>query len=397
MLQPDSLFSDRMADVPKSFIREILKTTVSPEVISFAGGLPNRELFPIQEVRQAAVGVLDAYGAEALQYATSEGLYELRQWISQRYRSQQQLDIHPDNIIITTGSQQGLDLIAKILINEGDSLGLEEPGYLGAIQAFALYRPSFRPVPLHFDGLDVQALARSLDRFQPKLFYTVPSFQNPSGISHSNANRDAVAEVFRNSCTLLIEDNPYGEIRFSGEQLRSYAARLPDRTVLLGSFSKIFVPGFRIGWIAAPDRLMEKLTVAKQAADLHTNYFAQRVLLQYLQTSSIDEHITRIRDVYARQKQAMTAAIAREFPASVRCSNPDGGMFLWAVLPDGIPAREVFDAAIKENVAFVPGDPFYVDGRAASTMRLNFSCVDEDGIAEGIARLGTILRTRIGE
>jgi 2-aminoadipate transaminase len=396
MQQSETLFADRMADIPKSFIREILKTTVNPEVISFAGGLPNRELFPTDAIAQASSRVLEAYGAEALQYSTSEGLRELRNWISHRYQERDGLDINPENIIITTGSQQGLDLISKILINDGDNLGLEEPGYLGAIQAFALYRPVFRPVPLNFDGLDVEMLAQSIDQFRPKLFYTVPTFQNPSGISHSNPNRDAAAEVFRAAGTLVVEDNPYGEIQFSGEPKRSYANRLPGQTVLLGSFSKIFVPGFRIGWIAAPDHLMEKLIVAKQAADLHTNYFAQRVLLQYVQDHDIDEHIGRIRAVYASQKDTMTAAIAREFPTGIRCSDPEGGMFLWAVLPDDTPTREIFDAAIKRNVAFVPGDPFYVDGRRANTMRLNFSSVDTTVIDEGIARLGAILRERIG-
>jgi 2-aminoadipate transaminase len=385
-----------MADIPKSFIREILKTTVSPEVISFAGGLPNRDLFPTDAIKRASNRVMEAYGAEALQYSTSEGLRELRDWISHRYREREGLDITPENIIITTGSQQGLDLISKILINDRDDLGLEEPGYLGAIQAFALYRPTFRPVPLNFDGLDIEVLTQSIDRFRPKLFYTVPTFQNPSGISHTNTNRDAAAEVFREAGTLVVEDNPYGEIQFSGDRKRSYAARLPGQTVLLGSFSKIFVPGFRIGWIAAPDHLMEKLVVAKQAADLHTNYFAQRVLLQYLQDNDIDEHIDRIRGVYAAQKDAMTAAIAREFPAGIQYSDPEGGMFLWAVLPDNIPAREIFDTAITRNVAFVPGDPFYVDGRRANTMRLNFSSVDTAVINEGIARLGAILRERIG-
>ncbi|MFW5801199.1 MAG: PLP-dependent aminotransferase family protein [Spirochaeta sp.] len=389
-------FSDRMSDVPKSFIREILKTTVSPDVISFAGGLPNRRLFPVQGVKDASAHVLDMFGAEALQYATSEGFPELRRWISRRYKERQNLNIHEDNILITAGSQQGLDLLAKILLNDGDSVGLEEPGYLGAIQAFALYRPRFRPVPLHFSGLDIPALEESLQQHRPKFFYTVPTFQNPSGISHSNSNRDKAAAVFARYGTLVVEDNPYGEIQFSGERFVSYAARLPEQTVLLGSFSKIFVPGFRIGWIAAPERLIEKLTVAKQAADLHTNNFAQRVLYQYLTDNDIDAHIRIISDAYAQQRDAMLSAIAREFPVQVQCSNPDGGMFLWAVLPEGVSAREVFDIAITRNVAFVPGDPFYVDGRRAHTMRLNYSCVDIAGIEEGIARLGAILRKHLG-
>ncbi|WP_460053655.1 aminotransferase-like domain-containing protein [Spirochaeta dissipatitropha] len=384
-------FSDRMADVPKSFIREILKTTVRPEVISFAGGLPNRTLFPVEEVKNAASAVLDEYGAEALQYATSEGLAGLRSWISRRYRERQGLAVPEENIIITTGSQQGLDLIAKILVNDGDCLGIEEPGYLGAIQAFSLYRPRFCPVQLNWDGLDHSALQNTLALHRPKLFYAVPNFQNPSGISHSNESRDRSAELFREYGTLLVEDNPYGEIQFSGSVLRSYAARIPEQTILLGSFSKIFVPGFRLGWIAAPDYLIEKLIVAKQAADLHTNYFSQRILLHYLENNSIDDHIERICAVYARQKDAMMQAIQNYFPNSVQCSRPDGGMFLWAELPPGMNARALFDKAIEQNVAFVPGDPFYTDGRSASSMRLNFSCVNEKQIETGIEQLGKLI------
>lgn len=390
------LFSDRIRDVPKSFIREILKTTVSPDVISFAGGLPNRALFPVRKIKEAAIAVLDETGPESLQYSTSEGLRDLRRWISARYKSRQGLDIGEDRIIITTGSQQGLDLIGKVFVNDGDGVGIEEPGYLGAIQAFALYRPVFAPVPLGFEGLDLGALGRLLRENPPKIFYSVPTFQNPSGISHTNANRDAAAALFAGTRTLFVEDNPYGELQFSGETYTSYAARIPDRTILLGSFSKIFAPSFRIGWIAAPERLIEKLIVAKQAADLHTNYFAQCVLYRYLEDNDIDEHIETIRAVYARQKDAMVRAIREFFPSEVRYSDPDGGMFLWAVLPEGISARAVFDRAVEAEVAFVPGDPFYTNGRNANTMRLNFSCVDEETIREGIRRLGAILRTMIG-
>lgn len=388
-------FSDRMADVPKSFIREILKTTVRPEIISFAGGLPNRNLFPLEGIQQAATAVLDAYGAESLQYATSEGLASLRSWISQRYRNQQGLDIPASNIIITSGSQQGLDLIGKILINDGDPVGIEEPGYLGAIQAFSLYRPRYCPVALNWDGLDCSALRHSLAENRPKLFYSVPTFQNPSGISHSNSNRDSCAELFREYGSLLVEDNPYGEIRFSGDVLRSYADRIPEQTILLGSFSKIFVPGFRLGWIAAPDSLIDKLIVAKQAADLHTNYFSQRILMHYLENNAIDDHIARICEVYARQKNAMVEAISRFFPKSVQCSQPEGGMFLWAELPEGLNARALFDQAIEQNVAFVPADPFYTDGRSASSMRLNFSCVDEEQIRIGIEKLGKLIHAEL--
>jgi 2-aminoadipate transaminase len=390
-----SMFSDRITDVPKSFIREILKTTLNENVISFAGGLPNRDLFPIREIKEACNKVLDLFGAETLQYSTSEGYEPLREWISKRYRDHKGITVDKNNILITTGSQQGLDLIGKTLINEGDHVAIEEPGYLGAIQAFSLYRPVFEPILMDFNGLRTDSLKLALEKAKIKLLYTVPDFQNPSGVSHNDQNREEVAHLLLGHGTLLIEDDPYGELRFSGEMRRSYFDLLPGLTILLGSFSKIFVPSFRIGWIVAPDVLMEKLLIAKQASDLHTNYFAQRVLYQYLSDNDIDLHIRRICEKYRSQKNAMVSAIKRYFPEQVRCSNPDGGMFLWAILPEGISARAVFDEAIKDNVAFVPGDPFYVRPINANTMRLNFSCVDEATIETGIKALGRILKNFI--
>ena len=392
-----SIFSDRISDVPKSFIREILKATIDEQVISFAGGLPNRDLFPVEEIKAASARVLDDSGKDALQYSTSEGYLELRQWISIRYKKRLDININPDNIIITTGSQQALDIIGKILIDDADPVAIEEPGYLGAIQAFSLYRPDFKPVPLHFDGIDTGVLEKVISGSPVKVLYTVPNFQNPSGISHSDSNRDQVAEILLRSDTFIIEDDPYGEIQFSGEAKKSYFNRLPGQTILLGSFSKIFAPSFRIGWIAAPDELIEKILIAKQASDLHTNYFAQRVLFQYLLDNNIDHHITRIRDKYAIQKNAMISAIKKYFPSTVQYSDPDGGMFLWVILPEKISSRDLFDTAIREKVAFVPGDPFYTNRSNVNTMRLNFSCVDEISIEKGIRKLGDILKVRIGE
>ncbi len=388
-----SIFSDRISDVPKSFIREILKATVNEEIISFAGGLPNRDLFPVQEIKAASVKVLDESGKDALQYSTSEGFIGLRKWISNRYKTKKGIEVNEDNIIITTGSQQALDLIGKILIDDGDPVTIEEPGYLGAIQAFSIFRPEFRPVPIHFDGIDIAALKNALVKSDVKVMYMVPNFQNPSGISHSDHNRDQVAEIISATSTFIIEDDPYGEIQFSGERKKSYFNRIPAQTLLLGSFSKIFAPSFRIGWVVAPEELVEKLLIAKQAADLHTNYYAQRVLHQYLTDNNIDNHIDRIIAKYSSQKNAMIASIKKYFPGEVRYSNPDGGMFLWVILPEKISSRNLFDSAIKEKVAFVPGDPFYVNKSHVNTLRLNFSCVDEKTIETGIRILGGILKS----
>jgi 2-aminoadipate transaminase len=391
-----SIFSDRISDVPRSFIREILKVAVDPSVISFAGGLPNRELFPVEEIRQAACRVLDTGGRDALQYAGSEGDAGLREYISSRYLEKQGLEVPASSILIISGSQQGLDLLGKIFLNEGDDVIMEEPGYLGAIQAFSVYRARFNPVPVGEEGMDVQCLRKVMPLKKPKLFYSVPNFQNPSGISYPNRNREAVAEILRGTDTLLIEDDPYGDLRYTGHARKSFRHLLPKNTVLLGSFSKTVAPGLRLGWIAAPDHIMEKLIIAKQATDLHTSHFAQKVLFQYLRDHDLDAHIGKITRVYDRQRLAMIRCIREYLPQGIRHTTPEGGMFLWLTLPGGISSLELFHLAIREKVAFVPGDPFYVDGRSSSSLRLNFSCVDEATIEEGMRRLGRSASSLLG-
>jgi 2-aminoadipate transaminase len=384
-------YADRMADVPRSFIREILKVAVDSSVISFAGGLPNRNLFPVEEIRAASDKVLRTSGADALQYSTSEGYPPLRELIAGRYR-QRGIEVEPADILVTSGSQQGLDLLGKTLVNEGDAVVIEEPGYLGAIQAFSLYRPSFRPVPLRSGGVDIALLEQALADAPARLYYAVPNFQNPSGITYDGPTRRAAAGILRDTRTVLVEDDPYGELRFRGSSEPSFASLLDERVVLLGTFSKIVAPALRIGWIVARGELMEKLLIAKQASDLHTNSLGQRIIAQYLADNRVEEHIARIRAAYGRQRDAMVAAIRRAFPAGVSCTEPEGGMFLWATLPEGVSSMRLFDRAIARKVAFVPGAPFYVGRSDSNTMRLNFSSVDEKTIAEGIDRLADALR-----
>ncbi len=384
----DSLFSDRISDVPKSFIREILKVTLEKDVISFAGGLPNRELFPVEDLQQATANVYSKAGRDALQYSNTEGYSGLREYISEKYKSRG-LNIPVENIIITNGSQQGLDLLGKTFINEGDDVIIEEPGYLGAIQAFSVYRASFNTVKLLSDGPDIDDLKKIFLSGEPKLMYTVPNFQNPSGLSYSSEKRERVAEVIKGRKILLVEDDPYGELRFSGTEAPSFKSFIPDQTILLGSFSKTVVPGFRLGWIAVPDSILDKIIVAKQASDLHTNYFCQRIVHEYITEFNIDSHIERIISRYRNQRDAMIQSIKDFFPENVRYTVPDGGMFLWAELPDNLSAMKLFDIAVGKKVAFVPGDPFYVNKTGPiSTLRLNFTCSDEEQIREGIKRLG---------
>ena len=390
-----NIFSDRIAGVPRSFIREILKVANDGSVISFAGGLPNRNLFPVEELKAATNKLFDEAGKDILQYSESEGYLGLREWIASRYKEKKGININPQNILITTGSQQALDLLGKIFLNEEDNVILEKPGYLGAIQAFSVYKPRFIQIPLESYGINLDILEKTVEKHSIKLFYCVPNFQNPSGITYSTENRSKIADILELKQTILVEDDPYGELRFWGEDKPSFYKFLPEKTVLLGSFSKTVVPSFRVGWIVANDDIMDKMVVAKQASDLHTNYFGQRIIHQYLQDNDIDQHIVKIREAYGQQRDAMVKAIEEYFPQGITYTKPEGGMFLWVTLPEGLSALKVFEQAIKNKVAFVPGDPFYIGEKNVNTMRLNFSCADEDTIRTGIERLGRILKDMI--
>lgn len=385
-----NIFSNRINDVPRSFIREILKVAMDPGIISFAGGLPNSDLFPVEGLKAATEKLFSSGSNTVFQYATTEGYDRLREDISARYRKKN-LDVPVENILITSGSQQGLDLLGKTLINKGDGLVVEEPGYLGAIQAFSIYRPRFLPVPVSNNGMDSDGLRHSLHSHSTKLIYTVPNFQNPSGITYPTENRKRLAEIIEKTSTFLVEDDPYGELRFSGEHRPSFFSFIPDNTILLGSFSKTVVPGFRLGWIAAPTPVMEKLVTAKQATDLHTSHFTQAIIHQFLMDNDMDEHIGRIVQQYGRQKKAMEESIRECFPPEVTVTDPEGGMFLWAQLPEKMKAMELFHAAVDNGVAFVPGDPFFIDQKDSNCLRLSFVSTDEKTIRTGIRRLGTTI------
>jgi len=376
-----------MSGVQKSFIREILKVTASPDIISFAGGLPNPASFPIEAIGRATEAVLSGAGKSALQYSTTEGYAPLREYIARRYAAKG-VRVSPENILITSGSQQGLDLIAKVLLDEGDRVIIERPGYLGAIQALSMFQPRFVPVTMQDDGIDTALLADALNQDCPKLFYAVTNFQNPSGITYSAQKRDLLARLMQGNDTVLVEDDPYGELRFMGDDVPPMGALMEGNIVLLSSFSKIFSPGMRLGWVCAPEDIMERLIIAKQACDLHTNSFSQRVLYRYLCDNDIDAHIAGIRGLYRAQRVAMVGALERHFPAGTVFTKPEGGMFLWVTLPDGLSALELFDRAIARGVAFVPGDPFYVGQSNVPTLRLNYTNSDESDIERGIARLG---------
>ena len=386
-------FAGRMERTPRSFIREILKVTEKPDIISFAGGLPNPDLIDAGGIAAAAENVLRSDGRRALQYATTEGAPALREFIADRYRKRLGIFISPDNILITNGSQQCLDLIGKVFINPGDRVAIERPGYLGAIQAFSLYEPDFVSIPLKESGPDLEDLRRKSDAGHIPLMYGIPNSQNPSGISYDGNVRSELADILLEHGTIFVEDDAYGELTFSGKALPPVYRYAPDQTVLTGSFSKILSPGMRLGWICAASEIMEKIVTAKQASDLHSNFLSQQIAARYLMDNPIDDHIRKIRKAYAGQCSCMLEAIRRELPRDTGFTRPEGGMFTWVTLPENISSMEVFDASLKENVAVLPGIPFYVDGGGTDTLRLNFSNASEERIRTGISRLGKVIRS----
>ncbi|HUU74487.1 MAG TPA: PLP-dependent aminotransferase family protein [Methanoregulaceae archaeon] len=393
----DYKFSRRIRATPQSMIREILKVTERPDVISFAGGLPSPDFLDTEGIRKAANSVLKEEGKAALQYSTTEGYLPLREWISNRYKKRLSISVDPDEILITNGSQQTLDLVGRIFIDEGDPVGIEAPGYLGAIQAFSQYIPEFLSVPLNYDGLDTGQLAGVLDSYDPVFCYVIPNSQNPSGITYSTANRRESATLFRNSDTLVVEDDAYGEIRFTGTHHPTFRALLPqDRVILLGSFSKIVAPGLRMGWICGPEEVIDHTITAKQASDLHSNIFSQRVLSRYLADTDIDFHIAEITRAYGERCTLMLRMMDEMFPEQIRYTRPDGGMFIWLTLPDGCSAMELWRRALAKNVAILPGTPFYTDGTGDRGVRLNFSNADPERIQAGISRLAQVLAEYMG-
>lgn len=386
-----NLYSDRIMKTKPSFTREILKVTETTDMISFAGGLPNPISFPLKELSESSARIIETGKDKVFQYSTTEGLFPLRQYIADRYKKRFQLNFSAEDIMITTGSQQGLDLIGKALINKGDGIIIEEPGYLGAIQAFSLFEPTFIPVSLQEDGINLEELEAALCRNNVKIFYCVPNYQNPTGISYSREKREAVYKILEKHKVVLVEDDPYSELRFEGEALPYIGAGKLEYSVLFGTFSKTISPGMRLGFICTKNKeLMNYLNTAKQGSDLHTNIFAQYLIYDYLQNNDYEKHISKIKALYKMQSDAMVSAMKKHFPSYVSYTTPLGGMFLWATLRDGMSAIDLLEEAKKEKVLYVPGDPFYTGKEKVNTLRLNYTNSDIDIIEEGIRRLGII-------
>ncbi|MEU4653272.1 PLP-dependent aminotransferase family protein [Streptomyces sp. NPDC023723] len=386
----------RTRSIGGSPVRDILAVTARPEVVNFAGGLPAPELFDAEGIAAAYQVVLTQTPGRALQYATTEGEPVLRAALAER-TSARGLPTGPDDLLVTTGSQQALSLLATALLEPGDTVLVEDPCYLAALQAFGLAGARVLAVPGDEHGPDPEALAELVVRERPKLLYTVPTFQNPTGRTMSAGRRAAVAEVAARHGLWIVEDDPYGELRFAGERLPWIAAHeaARDRTVLLGSFSKVMAPGLRLGWLRAPAALRRACAVAKQAADLHTPTVNQLAAARYLADRDLDAHVRRVARAYGERRDAMLAGLPAALPAGSRWTRPEGGMFLWARLPAAYDTTALLPGVVRHDVAYVPGAPFYAGTpgqEARSTMRLCFVTQSPDMIAEGLRRLGEALR-----
>jgi 2-aminoadipate transaminase len=391
--------ASRMQKLHTSDIREILRVTQRPSVISFAGGLPAATTFPVDELKAIAVEVLEQEGAQALQYSTSEGHPVLRRQIARRMQERHGAAVSADEILVTAGSQQGLDLVAKAFLEPGDEVLCESPTYLGFLQAAQVFEPAFVEVPTDDAGMSIGGLEDALTRCRrPRLIYVVPDFQNPTGRCWSLERRRGLLEVGRRHGIPVVEDAPYAEIRFEGEALPSLKALDGHGQVIqLGTFSKIFSPGLRLAWISAPEEFLQRLAPLKQAADLHTATLNQMLLAAYLERYDLDAAIEGIRGVYRARRDAMIAALERQMPAGTRFTRPRGGLFIWVELPGEVSARRLLARCLERDVAFVPGDCFFPGGGHANTLRLNFSNMPEERIAEGIARLGGAVRALLAE
>jgi len=385
-------YSERARLMKASAIRELLKLTQQPDIISFAGGLPSPEAFPVEIIKKITVEVLTYEGEKALQYGTTEGDPALRKFIAKRMANFG-IKAEPDNVLITSGSQQGLDLVGKVLLDKGDVVIIEAPSYLGGLQAFRAYMPRFEAVPMDEEGMRVDLLEEKLNHMKPspKFIYTVPTFQNPAGVTMSYERRKRLVEISNKHNVPLLEDDPYGELRYSGENVPAIKAFDTEENVIyMGTFSKIFSPGMRLGWLVADKDFIRKCVIAKQGTDLCTNTFVQKIACEYC-SKYLDEHIKRIRALYASKRLVMLEALAQYMPEGIMWTKPEGGMFLWLTLPEGLSAIELLPKAVEKKVAYVDGTSFF-DGGGERNMRINFSYASPEMIREGIKRLAEVIK-----
>jgi 2-aminoadipate transaminase len=394
------LFSKNALNMKRSLIRELLKLSRRPDIISFAGGMPDPQTFPVEELAEISALVLREKGATALQYGPTEGEPALREALAS-WLTKERLDLLAENILVTSGSQQALDLLAQVLIDPGDPVIVELPSYIGALQAFAAHRARMIGVPQDDEGIRTDLLEKTLERLsrrkrRPKFIYIVPDFQNPSGVTLTLARRQELLALASRFEVPLVEDSPYRVLRFSGEPMPAIYSLDPQRHVLaLGTFSKIFCPGMRLGWLLTPEAWMERFIIAKQGMDLCSPSFTQFIAVEYMRRGLLDREVESIRTLYSRKLGVMLAALEKEMPRGVTWTRPEGGLFLWVKLPRRMNATALFEKAIERKVAYVIGSAFFCNGKGHHTMRLNFSYPSEDQIVEGIQRLAQVIRENL--
>ena len=398
-------YAQRMKGMKSSIVREILKVTSQPDVISFAGGMPAPELFPLKEIEQACVKVLREHGSTALQYSISEGYVPLREFIVQKM-ARYGIVASVDNVLITTGSQQGLDLVARVLMDPGDVIIVEAPTFVGALQSFTAYQASYASVPLDDEGMMVDVLQQKIVETHPKFMYVLPNFQNPAGVTLSKNRREKLVTLAHQYGVPILEDDPYGELRFEGEHVEplvvlsarkngQQSGYFEGDVIYMSTFSKTLAPGLRLGWVVAPVEVITKLVQAKQGADLHTSTFDQMMAYEVVSDGFLDEHVKEIRETYRQRRDSMLAAMDQRFPDGTTWTRPQGGLFLWVRLPEGVDCDDLFKEAVEQKVAFVPGTAFYADGSGHDSLRLTFATCPTDKIDEGINRLGKAIVRRI--
>jgi len=400
MANIERLYSDRAGKMRASVIRELLKVTQDPEIISFAGGLPNPNAFPVDDLRNVMDYVMKHNGKIALQYGTTNGLTELREIIAER-ACKEGVETTAENIIITSGSQQALDTVGKIFLNPGDTAIVGLPTYLGGINAFRSYECNLTGIPLDKDGMRMDVLEETIkkllkDNIIPKFIYTVPTFQNPAGVVLPESRRKKLIDIANEYDLVIVEDDPYRKLCYDISHIKPIKA-FDDvgRVIFISTFSKILAPGFRLAWTIASDEITRKIAICKQTLDLCTNQFTQFIAAEFIRRGSLDLHIMRICELYKPKRNIMMNAIEKYFPDGYVCHKPKGGMFAWATLPEGIDTETMFLDAIKQKVAYVHGKAFHVDGGGERSMRLNFSYPADEQIEEGIKRLGTVAKEKL--
>jgi 2-aminoadipate transaminase len=374
-----------------SIIREILKISSQPGVISFAGGLPAPEMFPLEEMKRIATEVIDKYGANALQYSLSRGIVPLRELIAER-ATKRGTPSQVDNILITSGAQQGIELLARAFIEPGDYILTENPTYLGALQAFNYYQAQYCTVEMDAEGMIVEQVARQIETHKPKLIYTVSNFQNPTGITMSLERRKQLVELAAKHDIPVVDDNPYGDICFAGDRVQTLKSLGGDQVVALRTFSKIIAPGMRIGWMNGPKQIIQQFEKVKQCADLHTNTFCQFLIYEFLNQGLLEPHIQKIKADYLAKCNVMLEAMDAMFPEEITYTRPEGGLFLWVTLPEQMSASKLLPKAVEKKVAYVYGSPFFPNGGGDNTLRLNFSNATHVKIRKGIERLAKLFR-----